>query len=143
MILFEGRDAACKGGTIKRFREHLNLLSARVVALEKPTEKEQTQWLFQRYIHHLPAAGEMVLFDRSWYNGDSVERVMGFCTPNDYLAITLQTPEIERMLSRSGNHLFKYWFSVTQEEQLRRFKSPEKEPLKKVEIIANRPRISR
>jgi len=105
--------------------------SARVVALEKPTEKEQTQWFFQRYIHHLPAAGEMVLFDRSWYNRAGVERVMGFCTPNDYLEFMRQTPEIECMLSRSGIRLFKYWFSVTQEEQLRRFKSREKEPLKK------------
>lgn len=131
VILFEGRDAAGKGGTIKCFTEHLNPRSARVVALKKPTEKEQTQWFFQRYIHHLPAAGEMVLFDRSWYNRDGVERVMVFCTLNDYLEFMRQTPEIERMLSRSGIRFFKYWFSVTQEEELRRFKSREKEPLKK------------
>ena len=131
VILFEGRDAAGKGGTIKRFTEHLNPRSARVVALEKPTEKERTQWFFQRYIAELPAAGEMVLFDRSWYNRAGVERVMGFCSPNEYLEFMRQTPEIERMLTRSGILLFKYWFSVTQDEQLRRFKSREKEPLKK------------
>ena len=113
VILFEGRDAAGKGGTIKRFTGHLNRRIARVVAFEKPTEKEQTQWFFQRYIHHLPAVGEMVLFDRSCYNRAGVERVMGFCKLNDYLRFMRQTPVIERMLSRSGIHLFKYWFSVT------------------------------
>jgi len=131
VVLFEGRDAAGKGGTIKRFTEHLNPRGARVVALEKPTEKEQTQWFFQRYIKHLPSAGEIVFFDRSWYNRAGVERVMGFCSPTDYLEFMRQTPEIERMLVRSGIRLFKYWFSVTQDEQLRRFKSREKEPLKK------------
>ena len=130
MILFEGRDAAGKGGTIRRFMEHLNPRGARVVALEKPTDKERTQWYFQRYIEHLPSAGEIVLFDRSWYNRAGVERVMGFCTPNEYLEFMRQTPELERMLVRSGILLFKYWFSVTREEQARRFKSRETEPLK-------------
>ncbi len=131
VLLFEGRDAAGKGGTIKRFTEHLNPRGARVVALEKPTEREKTQWFFQRYIEHLPAAGEIVLFDRSWYNRAGVERVMGFCTPNEYLEFMRQTPEIERMIVRSGVRLYKYWFSVTREEQARRFKSREHEPLKK------------
>ncbi len=131
VMLFEGRDAAGKGGTIRRFMEHLNPRAARVVALEKPSDKERTQWYFQRYIHHLPAAGEIVMFDRSWYNRAGVERVMGFCTPNDYLEFMRQTPELERMLVRSGIMLFKYWFSVTREEQLRRFQSRENEPLKK------------
>ncbi|MEQ1652534.1 MAG: polyphosphate kinase 2 [Hyphomicrobium sp.] len=130
VLLFEGRDAAGKGGTIRRFMEHLNPRGARVVALEKPTEKERTQWYFQRYIQHLPAGGEIVLFDRSWYNRAGVERVMGFCTPNDYLEFMRQTPEVERMLARTGTLLFKYWFSVTRDEQLRRFKSRENEPLK-------------
>ena len=131
VILFKGRDAAGKGGTIKRFTEHLNPRSARVVALEKPTEKEHKQWFFQRYIAELSSAGEMVLFDRSWYNRAGVERVMGFCSPNEYLEFMRQTPEIERIVTRSGILLFKYWFSVTQDEQLCRFKSREKEPLKK------------
>ena len=131
VILFEGRDAAGKGGTIRRFMEHLNPRAARVVALEKPTERERTQWYFQRYIQHLPASGEIVLFDRSWYNRAGVERVMGFCTPNEYLEFMRQTPELERMLVRTGTLLFKYWFSVTREEQLRRFKSRETDPLKK------------
>ncbi len=130
VLLFEGRDAAGKGGTIRRFMEHLNPRGARVVALEKPTEKERTQWYFQRYIQHLPAGGEIVLFDRSWYNRAGVERVMGFCTPNDYLEFMRQTPEIERMLARTGTLMFKYWFSVTRDEQLRRFKARENEPLK-------------
>ena len=130
VLLFEGRDAAGKGGTIKRFMEHLNPRAARVVALEKPSELERGQWFFQRYIEHLPTSGEMVLFDRSWYNRAGVERVMGFCTPNDYLEFMRQTPELERMLVRSGIHLFKYWFSVTRTEQRRRFKAREKDPLK-------------
>ena len=130
VCLFEGRDAAGKGGTIKRFTEHLNPRGARVVALDKPTEKERGQWYFQRYVAHLPSAGEFVLFDRSWYNRAGVERVMGFCTPNEYLEFMRETPEFERMLVRSGIRLFKYWFSVTREEQLRRFKSRENEPLK-------------
>ncbi|MFA5948695.1 MAG: polyphosphate kinase 2 [Hyphomicrobium sp.] len=130
VILFEGRDAAGKGGTIKRFMEHLNPRSARVVALEKPTERERTQWYFQRYIERLPAGGEMVLFDRSWYNRAGVERVMNFCSANDYLSFTRQCPEIERMLVQSGIRLYKYWFSVSRGEQLRRFKSRETDPLK-------------
>lgn len=131
VILFEGRDAAGKGGTIRRFMEHLNPRGARVVALEKPTDKERSQWYFQRYIEHLPAAGEIVMFDRSWYNRAGVERVMGFCSANEYLEFMRQTPELERMLVRSGIRLFKYWFSVTRDEQLRRFKSRENEPLKR------------
>ncbi|MGI9509664.1 MAG: polyphosphate kinase 2 [Geminicoccaceae bacterium] len=130
LILFEGRDAAGKGGTIKRFMEHLNPRGARVVALEKPTETEAGQWYFQRYIRHFPTAGEMVLFDRSWYNRAGVERVMGFCTPNDYLEFMRQAPDLERMLVRSGIRLFKYWFSVTQDEQHRRFERRKGDPLK-------------
>ena len=131
VILFEGRDAAGKGGTIKRFMEHLNPRGARVIALEKPTEAERTQWYFQRYLNHLPSAGEIVLFDRSWYNRAGVERVMGFCEPGDYLEFMREAPEIERMLVRSGIRLFKYWFSVTQEEQKRRFDSRKEDPLKR------------
>ena len=123
VILFEGRDAAGKGGTIKRFTEHLNPRASRVVALNKPSEREQSQWYYQRYIQHLPSAGEIVFFDRSWYNRAGVERVMGFCTPQDYLEFMPETPHFERMITRSGVHLFKYWFSVTQDEQHRRFKS--------------------
>ena len=130
VILFEGRDAAGKGGAIKRFMEHLNPRGARVVALEKPTDAEQTQWYFQRYVNHLPSAGEIVLFDRSWYNRAGVERVMGFCDPTAYLEFMRQCPEIERMLVRSGVLLFKYWFSVTQEEQRLRFESRKSDPLK-------------
>ena len=130
VILFEGRDAAGKGGTIKRFMEHLNPRSARVVALEKPTERESTQWYFQRYVQHLPSAGEMVLFDRSWYNRAGVERVMNFCTPQDYLEFMRQCPQFEQMIVRSGVILFKYWFSVTQSEQLNRFDARETDPLK-------------
>jgi len=131
VVLFEGRDAAGKGGTIKRFMEHLNPRGARLVALEKPSERERSQWFFQRYVRHLPSAGEIVFFDRSWYNRAGVDRVMGFCTPNEYLEFMRQTPDFERMLTRSDTHLFKYWFSVTREEQERRFKSRESEPLKK------------
>ena len=130
LILNEGRDAAGKGGTIKRIMEHLNPRGARVVALEKPSTKEQGQWYFQRYIEHLPSAGEIVLFDRSWYNRAGVERVMGFCSSSDYLEFMRQTPELERMLARSGIRLFKMWFSVSRGEQLRRFKSREHDPLK-------------
>jgi polyphosphate kinase 2 len=130
VVLFEGRDAAGKGGTIKRFMEHLNPRGARIVALEKPNERERTQWYFQRYIHHLPAAGEIVFFDRSWYNRAGVERVMGFCKPNEYLEFMRQCPELERMLVRSGVRLFKYWFSVTRDEQRRRFAARETDPLK-------------
>ena len=134
VILFEGRDAAGKGGTIKRFTEHLNPRGARVVALDKPTERERSQWYFQRYIRHLPAAGEIVFFDRSWYNRAGVERVMGFCSPNEYLEFMRQAPDLERMLVRSGIILFKYWFSVTSDEQMRRFESRETETLKKWKI---------
>ena len=129
-LLFEGRDAAGKGGTIKRFMEHLNPRGARIVALEKPTDQERSQWYFQRYVSHLPSGGEMVLFDRSWYNRAGVERVMGFCTATDYLEFMRQAPELERMLVRSGLRLFKYWFSVTREEQARRFLARETDPLK-------------
>ena len=131
VILFEGRDAAGKGGTIKRFNEHLNPRFARVVALQKPTEQERGQWYFQRYINHLPTRGEMVFYDRSWYNRAGVERVMGFCTPSEYLEFMRQAPEFERMLVRSGIRLYKYWFSVTREEQRARFKSRETDPLKR------------
>jgi len=130
VILFEGRDAAGKGGTIKRYMEHMNPRTARVIALQKPTDRETTQWFFQRYITHLPSAGELVLFDRSWYNRAGVERVMGFCTPNDYLEFMRQCPDVERMLVRSGLRLFKYWFSVSREEQRRRFAARETDPLK-------------
>jgi polyphosphate kinase 2 len=130
VILFEGRDAAGKGGTIKRFMEHLNPRGARVVALEKPSDRERTQWYFQRYIQNLPSGGEIVFFDRSWYNRAGVERVMNFCTPNEYLEFMRQCPDLERMLVRSGIRLFKFWFSVTKEEQHRRFKSREGDPLK-------------
>ncbi len=131
VMLFEGRDAAGKGGTIKRFAEHLNPRGARVVALDKPTDREKSQWFFQRYIEHLPSGGEIVLFDRSWYNRAGVERVMGFCSANEYLEFMREAPEIERMMVRNNIILFKYWFSVTRKEQLRRFKSREREPLKK------------
>lgn len=130
MILFEGRDAAGKGGTIKRFMEHLNPRGARVVALEKPSDAERGQWYFQRYNQHLPTAGEIVLFDRSWYNRAGVERVMGFCSDTEYLEFMRQTPEFERMLVRSGIHLFKLWFSVTQKEQRLRFEQRMTDPLK-------------
>ena len=131
VLLFEGRDAAGKGGTIKRFTEHLNPRAARVVALDKPTAKEQSQWYFQRYIEQFPSGGEIVFFDRSWYNRAGVERVMGFCNPNEYLEFIRQVPELERMMVRSGIRLFKYWFSVTKKEQARRFKAREQAPLKK------------
>ena len=131
VLLFEGRDAAGKGGTIKRFTEHLNPRAARVVALNKPTDEERGQWFFQRYVNELPTKGEMVFYDRSWYNRAGVERVMGFCSPNEYLEFMRQTPELERMLVRSGIHLFKYWISVTQTEQKRRFDSRATDPLKR------------
>ena len=130
VILFEGRDAAGKGGTIKRFMEHLNPRGARVVALEKPSEVERGQWYFQRYIQHLPTAGEIVLFDRSWYNRAGVERVMGFCSQGEYEEFLRQAPEFERQLVRSGVHLFKFWFSVSRAEQRRRFKERQAHPLK-------------
>lgn len=130
VIIFEGRDAAGKGGTIKRFMEHLNPRGAKVVALEKPTEQEAGQWYFQRYIQHLPTQGEIVLFDRSWYNRAGVERVMGFCTEAQYNDFMRQVPEFEKHLISSGIHLIKFWFSVSREEQRRRFAEREAHPLK-------------
>lgn len=130
VILFEGRDAAGKGGTIKRMMEHMNPRGARVVALEKPSQEEQGQWYFQRYVKHLPSNGEIVLFDRSWYNRAGVERVMNFCKPGDYLEFMRQAPELERMLVRSGIKFFKLWFSVSRNEQFRRFQQRRHDPLK-------------
>jgi len=130
VIVFEGRDAAGKGGAIKRFMEHLNPRGARVVALEKPSEVERGQWYFQRYVEHLPTRGEIVLFDRSWYNRAGVERVMGFCTDAEYDEFLRQVPEFERQLVRSGVRVFKFWFSVSQAEQRRRFKERRAHPLK-------------
>jgi polyphosphate kinase 2 len=130
VILFEGRDAAGKGGTIKRFMEHLNPRGAKVVALEKPSEVESGQWYFQRYIQHLPTEGEIVMFDRSWYNRAGVERVMGFCNNDEYNEFMRQVPEFERNLVRSGIHLIKFWFSVSRKEQRRRFEEREAHPLK-------------
>lgn len=130
VILFEGRDAAGKGGTIRRFMEHLNPRGARVVALEKPSEVERGQWYFQRYVSQLPTAGEISLFDRSWYNRAGVERVMGFCNNDEYLEFMRQAPEFERNLTRSGIHIIKFWFSVSREEQRRRFKERKMHPLK-------------
>jgi polyphosphate kinase 2 len=130
VVLFEGRDAAGKGGAIKRFMENLNPRGARVVALEKPTEAERGQWYFQRYVQTLPTGGEIVLFDRSWYNRAGVERVMSFCSQQEYLEFMRQCPEFERMLVKSGVHLVKFWFSVSREEQRRRFKEREVHPLK-------------
>jgi len=130
VILFEGRDAAGKGGAIKRFMEHLNPRGARVVALEKPSDVERGQWYFQRYVEHLPTAGEIVMFDRSWYNRAGVEKVMGFCTEDEYAEFMRQVPEFERNLVRSGIHLIKFWFSVSQNEQRRRFQERKLHPLK-------------
>ncbi len=130
VILFEGRDAAGKGGAIKRFMEHLNPRGAAVVALEKPTETERGQWYFQRYIQHLPTAGEIALFDRSWYNRAGVEKVMGFCTDEEYAEFMRQAPEFERNLVRSDVQLIKFWFSVSRREQQRRFKERKAHPLK-------------
>ena len=130
IILFEGRDAAGKGGTIKRVMEHLNPRGARVVALEKPSDEEKGQWYFQRYVKHLPSFGEIVLFDRSWYNRAGVEKVMGFCTQEEYSEFMRQVPEFERNLVRSGITLIKFWFSVSREEQRRRFSDRETHPLK-------------
>ena len=130
VIIFEGRDAAGKGGTIKRFMEHLNPRGAHVVALEKPNARERNQWYFQRYIQHLPSKGEIILFDRSWYNRAGVERVMGYCNDQEYLEFLRQTPDFERMLTNSGIIVFKFWFSVSRTEQFRRFKSRQNDPLK-------------
>ena len=130
IVLFEGRDAAGKGGTIKRFMEHLNPRGATVVALEKPSERESSQWYFQRYVQHLPAAGEIVLFDRSWYNRAGVERVMGFCTDEQYVEFMRDVPELERMLVRSGLNLIKFWFSVARSEQRTRFAIRQLDPVR-------------
>ena len=130
VALFEGRDAAGKGGTIKRVIEHLNPRICSVVALEKPSEREQSQWYFQRYIHHLPGAGEIVLFDRSWYNRAGVERVMGFCNKGQVMEFLRTVSTVENMIQRSGIHLIKFWFSVTKEEQAKRFNSRATDPLK-------------
>ena len=134
LMIFEGRDAAGKGGTIKRITEHLNPRGARVVALEKPNEKESTQWYFQRYVTHLPAAGEIVLFDRSWYNRSMVEPVMGFCTERQHHKFLKDAPEFEEMLVDEGIQLFKFYFSVSKEEQARRFKARETDPLKQYKL---------
>ncbi|MFZ5878682.1 MAG: polyphosphate kinase 2 [Chloroflexota bacterium] len=131
IVIFEGRDAAGKGGAIKRITECLNPRICRVAALPAPTEREKTQWYFQRYVPHLPAAGEMVLFDRSWYNRAGVERVMGFCTEDEYGEFMRSCPEFERMLVRSGIILVKYWFSVSNEEQERRFQARIDDPTKR------------
>ncbi|MCM2415023.1 polyphosphate kinase 2 [Streptomyces sp. RKAG290] len=130
VILFEGRDAAGKGGTIKRFTEHLNPRGARVVALGTPTERERSQWYFQRYVAHLPTAGEIVLFDRSWYNRAGVERVMGFCPTREYLEFMHQAPGFEQMLAGDGIHLVKFWFSVSRNEQLNRFMLRQTDPVR-------------
>jgi polyphosphate kinase len=130
VVIFEGRDAAGKGGAIKRVTQRLNPRVCRVVALPAPNDRERTQWYFQRYVPHLPAAGEIVLFDRSWYNRAGVERVMGFCTPEEYEEFFRSVPEFERMLVRSGIHLLKYWFSITDEEQHLRFLGRINDPLK-------------
>ncbi len=131
VVIFEGRDAAGKGGAIKRITESLNPRICRVVALPAPTEREATQWYFQRYVAHLPAAGEMVLFDRSWYNRAGVERVMGFCTEEEYQDFLRSCPEFERMLARAGIILIKYWFSVSDGEQERRFRDRIEKPTKR------------
>ena len=130
VLIFEGRDAAGKGGTIKRFMEHLNPRAAKVVALEKPTERERGEWYFQRYARHLPTNGEMLFLDRSWYNRAGVERVMGFCDSHEYLEFMRQCPEFERLLVNSGIRLYKFYFSVTKAEQRRRFDARELDPLK-------------
>ena len=136
VLLFEGRDAAGKGGTIKRFTEHMNPRGARVVALEKPSDRERTQWYFQRYVAHLPAAGEIVFFDRSWYNRAMVEPAMGFCTDQENKRFLKDVPLFERMLVKDGIKLFKFYFSVSKKEQLRRFKSRHGDLLKQYKISA-------
>lgn len=130
IVLFEGRDAAGKGGSIRRFTEHLNPRGARTVALAKPNETELGQWYFQRYVQHLPTAGEIVLFDRSWYNRAGVERVLGFCTPQEYAEFFRQAPGFERSLVQAGMRVFKLWFSVSQQEQARRFERRTTDPLR-------------
>ena len=137
VVVFEGRDAAGKGSTIKRITEYLNPRVARIVALPVPTERQRSQWYFQRYVEHLPAAGEIVLFDRSWYNRAGVERVMGFCTPDEYRRFLHQCPMFERMLVEDGVLLRKYWFSVSDEEQERRFRSRVDDPLRRWKFSPN------
>jgi polyphosphate kinase 2 len=134
LMIFEGRDAAGKGGTIKRITEHLNPRGARVVALEKPSDKETTQWYFQRYVKHLPSAGEIVLFDRSWYNRSMVEPVMGFCTERQHHKFLKDAPEFEDMIVDEGIQIFKFYFSVSKDEQARRFKARETDPLKQYKL---------
>jgi polyphosphate kinase 2 len=131
VIVFEGRDAAGKGGTIKRFTEHLNPRTSRVVALAKPSDRERGQWYFQRYVQHLPTAGEIVMFDRSWYNRANVERVMGFCTDDEYETFMAQAPAFEKMLIDSGIHLTKFWFSVSRTEQRTRFAMRQLDPVRR------------
>ena len=130
-LVFEGRDAAGKGSAIKRITEYLNPRHARIVALPTPTDRERTQWYFQRYVEHLPAAGEIVLFDRSWYNRAGVEHVMGFCTEQEYHRFLRQAPDFERMLVEDGMHLIKYWFSVSDSEQEARFRSRAQDPMRR------------
>ena len=134
LMIFEGRDAAGKGGTIKRITEHLNPRGARVVALEKPSDKELSQWYFQRYVAHLPSAGEIVLFDRSWYNRAMVEPVMGFCTERQHHKFLKDVPEFEKMIADEGIQIFKFYFSVSKKEQARRFKARESDPLKQYKL---------
>ncbi len=134
LMIFEGRDAAGKGGTIKRITEHLNPRGARVVALDKPSDVEKTQWYFQRYVAHLPSAGEIVFFDRSWYNRAGVEPVMGFCTPEEHKEFLHEVPEFEKMLVNSGIKIFKFYFSVSKKEQQKRFKKRETDPLKQYKL---------
>ena len=134
LMIFEGRDAAGKGGTIKRITEHLNPRGAKVIALEKPNETEKTQWYFQRYTQHLPSAGEIVLFDRSWYNRAGVEPVMGFCTPEEHHEFLREVPEFEKMLVKSDILLFKFYYSVSKKEQAKRFKKREIDPLKQYKL---------
>jgi len=134
LMIFEGRDAAGKGGTIKRITEHLNPRGARIVALEKPSDKETSQWYFQRYVKHLPSAGEMVLFDRSWYNRSMVEPVMGFCTERQHHKFLKDAPEFEKMIVDEGIQIFKFYFSVSKKEQERRFKARETDPLKQYKL---------
>ncbi|GAA1960720.1 polyphosphate kinase 2 [Microbacterium deminutum] len=137
IILFEGRDAAGKGGTIKRFAEHLNPRTSRTVALTKPTEREQGQWYFQRYVEHLPTAGEIVMFDRSWYNRAGVERVMGYCTDREYDDFMVQAPQFEKMLVDSGIHVTKFWFSVSRTEQRTRFAIRQLDPVRRWKLSPN------
>jgi len=134
LMIFEGRDAAGKGGTIKRIIEHLNPRGARVVALEKPTDKERSQWYFQRYVEHLPSAGEMVFFDRSWYNRAMVEPVMGFCSKEEHLRFLRDAPLFEKMIIDDGIKIFKFYFSISKKEQAKRFKEREKDPLKQYKL---------